>query len=356
MVQIPPPEFLSGHDARIPYGYYMIHLFIDTINFMRLLKLLFIRHAQSVGNQQKRMQGQAEFELSLEGRHQAEKLAQRLLTEGWRPSYVYTSPLKRTVQTAELLLARFLADPLPSNISDLMDGEVDAPMTGLTTAELPANNSSGTEASAASNTASSIKVGTNTASTSNIGSEPGLEFDGDDAFRSPASTTTAATAPRNGKRQTFQTREGDITVEYADELQEHQNGIFQGLTWAEARAQYPDLCHALESSPDWIPVPGAESLQTARDRSHQFIQRLLDRHTDGEQIWIITHSWIMQHLISELMGCDRSWRLHAHNTALFEFWIDRSRWQRADQNRFNTDLWQIRRFNDYQHLSSGDSR
>jgi 2,3-bisphosphoglycerate-dependent phosphoglycerate mutase len=246
---------------------------------MTLLKLLFIRHAQSVGNQQKRMQGQGEFELTDEGRRQAEKLAQRLLAEAWRPSCVYSSPLKRTVQTTEILLSPFLAEPLPAMVSDLVDGEVDVPLDVL------------------------------------------------------AHDTSAA-----------------IAVEYADELKEFQNGIFAGLTWAEARERYPELCHQLESSPDWIQIPGAESLQEARSRARQFVHRMIDRHAGGEQIWIVTHSWILQHLIAELMGCDRSWRIHARNTAIFEFWVDRSRWQRTDQNRFNTDLWQIRRFNDYHHL------
>lgn len=247
---------------------------------MKPLKLLFIRHAQSVGNQQKRMQGHREFELSPTGKQQAEKLAKRLLAEAWHPSFVYSSPLKRAVQTTEILLAHFLAEPLPGVVSDLVDGEVDAPLEVLAT----------------------------------------------------------------------QKEQQPITVEYADELKEFQNGIFAGLTWAEARQHYPDLCDRLETSSAWIQIPGAESLQDARDRARRFVNTLIARHADGEQLWIVTHSWILQHLIAELMGCDRSWRVHAHNTALFEFWIDRSYWQHTDQNRFNTDLWQIRRFNDYHHL------
>jgi 2,3-bisphosphoglycerate-dependent phosphoglycerate mutase len=244
---------------------------------MKLLKLLFIRHAQSIGNQQKRMQGNGEFELSPEGRRQASRLAQRLFTEGWVPTGVYSSPLKRTMQTTEILLSPFVAKPLPAVVGDLVDEEED------------------------------------------------------DDPREPLSA--------------------EIPIAQSEDLREFQNGIFQGLTWAEAREQYPDLCHRLENSADWIPIPGAESLQDARDRSRRFIQSLLENHKNGDQLWVVTHSWILQHLIAELMGCDRSWRIHARNTAIFEFWIDQSRWQRQDQNCFNTDLWQIRRFNDHQHLS-----
>ncbi|NJR65154.1 MAG: histidine phosphatase family protein [Leptolyngbyaceae cyanobacterium CRU_2_3] len=244
---------------------------------MKLLKLLFVRHAQSIGNQQKRMQGNGEFDLSDEGKHQAEKLGQRLLAESWQPSCVYSSPLRRAAQTSEIVLSRLLAEPLPAAVSNLIDDEIDTEIVN-------------------------------------------------------------ASSPQS------------IAVHYADELREFQNGIFEGLTWAEAMERHPDLCKTLESSPDWIQIPGAESLQEARDRSRHFIQMLLDRHGNGEQILVVSHSWILQHLIAELLGCDRSWRLHPRNTALFEFWLDRSRWALQDQNRWNTDLWQIRRFNDYHHL------
>ena len=241
-----------------------------------VLKLLFIRHAQSIGNVEKRMQGHGEFGLTEVGQQQAEKLGRSLLSEGWIPSQVYSSPLKRTVQTTQILLQQVQAAPLPAAVSDLIDPEA-----------------------------------------------------------------TSIDPIANGR---------EIAIVYADELKEFQNGIFQGLTWAEALERYPELAHSLETSADWIPIPGAETLEAARDRSRQFIQSLLHGHRNGDRVWIVTHSWILQHLIAELMGCDRSWRLRASNTSLFEFWIDRSRWERADQNRYNTDLWQVRRFNDTHHL------
>jgi probable phosphoglycerate mutase len=244
-----------------------------------VLKLLFIRHAQSVGNVEKRMQGHGEFELSEVGQQQAEKLAHRLLEEAWRPSHVYSSPLKRAAQTTQILVDYFRTAPLPAAVSDLIDATVATPLEDI----------------------------------------------------------------ESGHRA--------IAIQFADELKEFQNGIFQGLTWAEATSQYPDLCQQLEASPDWMPIPQAETLQDARSRSQRFIQSLLQRHHNGDHVWIVSHSWILQHLIAELMGCPRSWRLRASNTALFEFWIDRDRWDRKDQNCFNTDLWQVRRFNDCQHLS-----
>lgn len=244
-----------------------------------VLKLLFIRHAQSTGNVEKRMQGHGEFALSELGRQQAEKLAKRLLAEAWVPSHVYSSPLKRAAETTQILVEYFQTAPLPAAVSDLIDASVSVPLD---------------------------------------------EIEG-------------------GHRS--------IAITYADELKEFQNGIFQGLTWVEAMSQYPELCRELESSPDWIAIPEAETLTAARSRARHFIHHLLHQHRNGDHVWIISHSWIMQHLIAELLECDRSWRLRASNTALFEFWIDRDRWERTDQNRFNTDLWQVRRFNDCQHLN-----
>ena len=249
---------------------------MENANF---LKLLFIRHAQSVGNQQHRMEGVADSELSQAGKIQAEKLAQRLRQEFWRPSHIYCSPLERAAQTLEILLAPYGIGP---------------------SAIIPAH--------------------------SGVDLAPILRVGSDSSAHSP------------------------LVLRFAAELQEFQNGVFRGLTWAEAKVRYPNLCKTLESSLDWIPIPEAESLPAGRDRACRFVQHLLTHHKNGDGLWIISHSWILEHLIAVLLGCDRTWKIQIPNTALFEFWLDRSRWRQTEQNCFNSELWRIQRFQDYQHL------
>ncbi len=205
------------------------------------------------------MQGQADFELSFTGQQQAKKLAKRLLAEDWCPDHIYSSPLKRARQTAQVLINAF--EPV--------------------------------------------------------------------AVASVGTTTQ---------------------LESAEELKELHNGVFQGLTWQEAQTAYPNLCRELETSLEVLPIPGAEPLNEVRDRARIFVQRLLQRHRNSDRVWIVTHGGILQFLVAELLGCDRTWGLSIRSTALFEFWLDCSRWHLNDQNRWNTALWQIRRFNDAQHL------
>lgn len=215
------------------------------------MKLLLIRHAESVGNQEQRLQGQADFALSFQGQRQAAALAQSLSTQSWCPTHVYSSPLQRAIQTATILL---------------------------------------------------------------------------------------------------QGRE--LAIAGSEALQEIHLGILQGLTWAEAQAQYPELCCALEASPTWIPIPEAESLIQVRDRAKGFVESLLNQHIDSHRIWIITHGGLLPYLIAALLGCDRVWGLEIPPTALFEFWLDRDRWPHQDENLANNTLWQIRRFNDLKHLKT----
>ena len=69
------------------------------------MNLTIIRHAESSGNAAGRWQGRDDTTLTELGRRQASLLGKRLLDEGYRPARLYSSPLMRTYETAEIASA-----------------------------------------------------------------------------------------------------------------------------------------------------------------------------------------------------------------------------------------------------------
>jgi len=132
-------------------------------------------------------------------------------------------------------------------------------------------------------------------------------------------------------------------------LKEIHPGIFQGLTWSEAVAQYPTLCDRLTTSLAWQPVPKAESPIEARTRAQNWVDQLLIDHIPGDTIWTVSHAGLMLHIIAVIMGCDRTWKITIPHTAIFEFWLADTQPQKRGQNQFNPEYWILRRFNDTSH-------
>ncbi len=230
---------------------------------MAYLKLLLMRHAQSLGNLQGQMEGQGSTELSAEGHLQAQQLCGALMQSA-RPTHLYSSPLLRAVQTTAYLSAA------------------------------------------------------------------------------------------------LQQLSHSYSCQQMPSLQEMHQGIFQGLTWAQAQATYPELCAQLLSSLTWQPVPQAESLIDARIRAETWMSDLLRQHQPGDVVWAISHEGFLQQLISVVLGCDRTWKISIAPTAIFEFWFqqpyDLSSKPLTEGFRpesFNPEHWILRRFNDYSHLADG---
>ncbi len=244
------------------------------------MRILFIRHGESTGNVARRMAGQSHDGLSPKGVQQSTQLAQWLYDQGWQPSHIYTSPLRRAMETLHALAMPW-AWSLPAAVArpSLMEN---------------APNAEGQYPATAGH---------------------------------PAVTVTA-------------------------HLAEFQAGVFTGLTWVEAQARYPQLCAALIASPDWIPIPEAETPASGRDRACYFIQHLLNQADQADDIWVISHHWILEHLIASLLGCNRTWQISIPNTGLFEFELDCDRWYQSGMAPWTQDLWQIKRFGDCPHLPS----
>lgn len=66
---------------------------------MTVLKLLLVRHGQSVGNTEGRMEGCSSTELTSLGVEQSRRLGQHLTATSWHPTHIYCSPLARSTAT-----------------------------------------------------------------------------------------------------------------------------------------------------------------------------------------------------------------------------------------------------------------
>jgi broad specificity phosphatase PhoE len=74
------------------------------------MRLFLVRHGESVGNAERRLQGTLDFDLTELGRKQALLTGERLADAG--ATAVYASPLVRTFSTAELVAARLGVTPV----------------------------------------------------------------------------------------------------------------------------------------------------------------------------------------------------------------------------------------------------
>ena len=211
------------------------------------LKLLLLRHGESVGNVDGCLEGQTSTALSTHGQRQAQQLSTYLQQSHPQPLCIYSSPLQRATETASYLSAI-----------------------------------------------------------------------------------------------------ADCPLRLEPDLQELHQGIFQGLTWAEASQRYPQICATLTATLDYQPVPGAETLMAAHRRASRWCHTLWQRHPSGGWVWVVTHGGFMQQLIRVILGCDRTWQIPIHHTALFEFWLLSSGLTPASQH--NPECWKISKFNNTPHL------
>lgn len=92
------------------------------------MRLYLIRHAESQGNFEGRLQGTKEFPITKRGREQSRALADRLA--GLGVDAIYASPMQRTMQTAELVAERLGLPVVPE--PRLQEYDFGAEISGLT--------------------------------------------------------------------------------------------------------------------------------------------------------------------------------------------------------------------------------
>jgi broad specificity phosphatase PhoE len=105
------------------------------------MRLILVRHGESIGNFENRLQGQADYDLTELGREQARLTADRLRDLG--TSAIYSSHLLRAHETARRIAGRLGLEPeVLNDVSEYHFGE----MSGSTYAEVRERFGAGTSA------------------------------------------------------------------------------------------------------------------------------------------------------------------------------------------------------------------
>ena len=86
----------------------------------------------------------------------------------------------------------------------------------------------------------------------------------------------------------------------APQWREIDMGKWQGLTWEEIEARFPEECEAWRAQID-IPRGGGESYQDLRQRGLSALQKIVSEHP-GQTVCVATHEGLMRMLLSHFLN------------------------------------------------------
>src|SRR4030042_2787950 len=87
-------------------------------------------------------------------------------------------------------------------------------------------------------------------------------------------------------------RTNNISVTYDDRIRERHFGSFQGLTWEEIYAKYPDDAARELSGNAMNKVPGGESKHQLLDRVIAFFNEITIRHP-AQKVLVVSHGGVL---------------------------------------------------------------
>jgi len=139
-----------------------------------------------------------------------------------------------------------------------------------------------------------------------------------------------------------------LGIRFIPALRERRYGIFEGLTYDEARAKYPgDYASFEHRDPDYAFPQGGESLHTFSARVVGALQALHAAH-HGETVAIVTHGGVLDIVNRFVRGnpLDTPRDFHIPNTGL--------NWIRADSDGWHIESWAGTRHLDHGALDELD--
>ncbi len=94
----------------------------------------------------------------------------------------------------------------------------------------------------------------------------------------------------------------NLTVTIDDDFRELHHGEFEGLTFTEIQAAYPDFIHKWRNEPAELLIPGGERLVSVEKRVWDGVSRITRRHRPGETAVIVSHNFPILAILCRITG------------------------------------------------------
>lgn len=108
-----------------------------------------------------------------------------------------------------------------------------------------------------------------------------------------------------------------LTVEARPELRELNFGDWEGLTYDEIVAKWPDALENFFQHPDVLEIPHGESFPKLRERALACVEEIVARHPD-QTVAVFAHGAILRTIMTAALHMDLKyvWTIRQFNTAV----------------------------------------
>ncbi len=116
-----------------------------------------------------------------------------------------------------------------------------------------------------------------------------------------------------------------LNVEIAPGLTDFNYGEWQGLPHQEVKDKYKELYAEWTNNPEWVKMPGGESLEDIRKRATDVVNTVISRYKGT--VVLVSHRVVNKVLICTLLGLDNShfWNIRQDNCGITAFACENKR-------------------------------
>lgn len=93
-----------------------------------------------------------------------------------------------------------------------------------------------------------------------------------------------------------------LAVTVDSDFRELNHGKFEGLTFPEIRASYPDFIRMWRSEPAELLIPGGERLVDVERRAWKGMERIMRSHLSHEKIVVVSHNFPILAVLCRVTG------------------------------------------------------